>query len=51
MGVAKGTQWGMTTGEYARQTRTLVTGANLADHPDWFDGMFDAASVLSPDRG
>ena len=51
VGVSNGTQWGMTTGEYARQTRTLVTGANLADHPDWFDGMFDAASVLSPDRG
>ena len=51
VGVTNGTQWGMTTGEYARQTRTLVTGANLADHPDWFDGMFDAASVLSPDRG
>ena len=51
VGVANGTQWGMTTGDYARQTRTLVTGANLADHPDWFDGMFDAATVLSPDRG
>ena len=51
VGVSNGTQWGMTTGEYARQTRTLVTGANLSDHPDWFDGMFDAASVLSPDRG
>lgn len=51
VGVTNGTQWGMTTGDYARQTRTLVTGANLADHPDWFDGMFDAASVLSPDRG
>ena len=51
VGVTNGTQWGMTTGEYARQTRTLVTGANLADHPDWFEGMFDAASVLSPDRG
>ena len=51
VGVSNGTQWGMTTGEYARQTRTLVTGANLSDHPDWFEGMFDAASVLSPDRG
>ena len=51
VGVNNGASWGMTTGEYARQTRTLVTGANLADHPDWFDGMFDAATVLSPDRG
>ena len=51
VGVSNGTQWGMTTGDYARQTRTLVTGANLADHPDWFAGLFDAASVLSPDRG
>ena len=50
VGVTNGTQWGMTTGEYARQTRTLVTGANLADHPDWFEGMFDAASVLTVER-
>ena len=50
MGVANGTQWGMTTGDYARQTRTLVTAANLTEHPEWFSGMFDAASVLSSER-
>ena len=40
----------MTTGEYARQTRTLVTAANLAEHPDWFAGLFDPATVLSAER-
>ena len=51
VGVSNGTQWGMTTGDYARQTRTLVTAANLTEHPEWFSGLFDAATVLSPDRG
>ena len=51
VGVSNGTQWGMTTGDYARQTRTLVTAANLAEHPEWFSGLFDAATVLSSDRG
>ena len=50
VGTDSGETWGMTTGEYARQTRTLVTGANLTDHPDWYAEFFDAATVLSPDR-
>ena len=50
VGVNSGSLWGMTTGEYARQTRTLVTAANLAEHPEWFAGLFDAATVLSADR-
>ena len=35
-------------GAYAghnRMGRTLVTGANLVSHPDWFEGIFDAYSV------
>ena len=50
VGVNNGASWGMTTGEYARQQRTLVTGANLSEHPEWYAGMFDAATVLSAER-
>mgnify|MGYP003293850367 CR=1 FL=1 len=50
VGVNNGAPWGMTTGEYARQQRTLVTGANLIEHPEWYAGMFDAATVLSAER-
>ena len=50
VGVSNGANWGMTAPEYARQTRTLVTGANLAEHPEWYAGLFDAATVLSSQR-
>lgn len=50
VGTADGTVWGMTTGEYARQYRTLVTAANLQNHPEWFAELFDATAVLSADR-
>ncbi len=50
LGVQNGVRWGMTTGEYARQTRTVVTAQNLAEHPEWYEGMFDAAAVLSSER-
>jgi len=50
VGVGSGERWGMTTGEYARHTRTMVTAANLAEHPEWFTGLFDAATVLSSER-
>ena len=50
VGVNNGASWSMTTGEYARQQRTLVTGANLSEHPEWYAGMFDAATVLSAER-
>ena len=50
VGVNNGASWGMTTGDYARQQRTLVTGANLSEHPEWYAGMFDAATVLSAER-
>ena len=50
VGVNNGASWSMTTGEYARQQRTLVTGANLSEHPEWYAGFFDAATVLSAER-
>lgn len=50
VGVNNGASWGMTTGEYARQQRTLVTGANLSEHPEWYAAFFDAATVLSAER-
>ncbi len=51
LGTTSGSSWGMTTGDYARQQRIVVTAANLAENPDWYAGMFDAATVLSADRG
>lgn len=51
IGTADGTLWGMTTGDYARQHRTIVTAQNLQSNPEWFAGLFDAATVLSGDRG
>ena len=50
MGVENGVNWGMTTGDYARQMRTVVTAANLQSNPEWYQGMFDAATVLSSGR-
>ena len=51
LGVNNGVNWGMTTADYARQMRTLVTAANLAEHPEWYEGLFDAATVLDASRG
>lgn len=51
VGTASGESWGMTTADYARQQRTIVTADNLAEHPEWYTGMFDAATVLSAERG
>lgn len=48
---SEGKTWGMTTGDYVRQYRTVVTADNLAEHPEWYAGMFDAASVLDASRG
>ena len=50
VGTGNGETWGMTTTQYARQIRTVVTASNLAEHPEWYTGLFDAAAVLSPDR-
>lgn len=46
-----GQSWATLTNQYVRQGRIMVTGSNVAHHPDWFDGLFDAASVLDPTRG
>jgi hypothetical protein len=50
VGTGSGASWGMTATEYARHTRTIVSAVNLTEHPDWFAGMFDAATVLSAER-
>lgn len=42
--------WFYTDTGYARQGRILVTGTNLANHSDWFMGMFYASNVLDPAR-
>ena len=41
----------MTAKEYVRQTRTVVTADNLKSNPEWYEGLFDAATVLSAERG
>ena len=46
-----GRTWGLTTGDYARQYRTIVTASNLKSNPEWYAGMFDAATVLEASRG
>ena len=51
VGVENGVRWGMTATEYARQTRTLVTADFLKSNPEWYAGLFDAATVLSEVRG
>ncbi len=50
-GVENGGTWGMITGDYARQIRTVVTAENLKSNPEWYEGLFDASTVLSPERG
>ena len=50
VGTGSGASWGMTAAQYARHIRTIVSAVNLAEHPDWFAGLFDAATVLSADR-
>ncbi len=51
VGTGSGESWGMTATQYARHIRTIVSAVNLQQHPDWFEGMFDAATVLSAERG
>lgn len=38
------------TNDYVRMDRLLVTGANLTQHPQWFETIFDASSVLDSAR-
>lgn len=47
----EGTAWFSAHGSYIRQGRILVTGSNIAYHPEWFEGIFDASSVLDSSRG
>ena len=51
VGTGSGESWGMTATQYARHFRTIVSAVNLQQHPDWFEGLFDAATVLSSERG
>lgn len=37
--------------EYVRQGRLLVTGQNLTDNPNWFNGIFDTTDLLDTSRG
>lgn len=37
-------------GNHVRMGRLLVAGGNLKANPEWFEGLFDAASVLDPNR-
>lgn len=46
----EGKPWFTAGSDHIRQGRLLVSGANLASHPDWFNGIFDAASVLDSTR-
>ena len=43
--------WSFCDGAYFRQGRILVTGSALAHHSLWFEGIFDAAAILDPERG
>ena len=43
--------WFYSDESYARQGRIMITGSNLAHHAPWFEGMFDAATILDPTRG
>lgn len=42
--------WTEITNSYVRQGRIMVSGSALESSPSWFEGMFDAASVLDPAR-
>ncbi len=46
----EGTPWFTSEDDCIRQDRLLVTGENMKLHADWFNGIFDAASVLDPTR-
>ena len=46
----EGESWFNAYQDHTRMGRTLVTGANIASHPDWFEGIFDAYSVKDSAR-
>ena len=45
-----GTPWSYISEGYIRQGRIMVAGATLAHHSQWFNGMFDAQSILDSSR-
>lgn len=45
-----GKPWYNSYDDHSRMGRILVTGGNIADHPDWFTGVFDAYSVKDAAR-
>ncbi len=45
-----GKNWYNAYSGYSRMGRTLVTGANMANNPEWFDGMFDPYAVKDSAR-
>ena len=48
--VTDGTPWLTVEDNYIRQGRILVDGNNISNNPDWFNGIFDAYSILDPAR-
>ncbi len=50
MGVSSA-PWNQVNDLYVRHDRLMITGDNLRNYPEWFAGIFDAASVLDPARG
>ncbi len=49
MGVSSA-PWNQVDDLYVRHDRLMLSGANLLNHPEWFAGLFDAASILDPAR-
>ena len=45
-----GKNWFNTYNDHNRMGRILVTGANIQNHTDWFEGIFDAYSVKDKAR-
>ncbi len=48
---ADGACWTNVAKDYVRMGRLMVSGSNIAHHPDWFSGIFDTTSVLEAIRG
>jgi len=46
-----GAPWQVLNDGYVRQGRLMVTGANIANNPQWWNGIFDATTVLGGARG
>ncbi len=46
-----GARWFNSQADYIRMGRILVGGTNMKYHSEWFEGIFDPASVLDDSRG